>query len=84
MKPSEVKQKWPKAYSIAEKMIANGDSIIATIKKIRDITKIDLVDAKRIILSIESNVSLEDHEDELAPIIKQALDELDENGITND
>ncbi len=81
MEPSDVKQKWPNEYAIAEGMISDGESVITAIRKMRENSDIDLIDSKRIIVALQSNVSLEEHQENIIPALKQAFEEIDgDNG----
>ena len=73
MNVEEVKARWPKETSIAERHLAEGGSVIPAIKAMRKLTGISLLDSKRVIVAVQQGVSVEEYQEELIPGIEAAF-----------
>ena len=77
MKIEEVKAKWPYEYKIIECAIKEADGSLPAVAIAQEKTNLNLEDFKRIVLSIQCGMTLEQYECANVPYIKQSIKKVE-------
>jgi hypothetical protein len=77
MEVEEVKSRWSEEYDLIYKAIRKADKSIASVVVARDKTSLSLEEFKRIVLSIQCGMSLEEFESAYVPFIKKDIEEVE-------